>query len=551
MIKADLLLTNANVLTLDGRSRRAGSLAVKNGRISGIWPETEPPWSDVDCTMRTQILNLKGATVLPGFIETHNHLLMYAEVRQQVDCSSPLNQTISDIQRHLRNKAEQTPIGEWILGYGYDDTLLEEKRHPTRSDIDIVAPHHPVYIRHISGHLSVVNSAAMKLLGIDEGISDPQGGHFGRDHSGNLNGVLYEGANYSVLSKLPNPPMDKRISLLGEAAKDYVAQGITTSTDAAVRGMDDLEAHLKAAEQGINPLHMRLMILHHLLRTDSHFGSMSQEELDKEIRDRSNGRACLDSAKFFQDGSIQGLTGALRQPYHCEPDLYGKLIHEQEVFNTEVLDLHKRGYRITIHGNGDRAIGSILDAYENALKNAQHSDHRHRIEHVQTATVEDLNRMKELNVAGSFFVNHVYYWGDRHQRLFLGQERARRISPLREAIERDLLFTLHSDCPVTPISPLFSVWAAVNRLTREGQVLGAEQRCDVETALKSMTSYGAKLNFDEGHSGSIEVGKRADFAILAEDPTKIDPKEIKNIPNLATLIDGNIEYENGLPVKLS
>ena len=548
MIKADLLLINANVLTLDKEGRRGGSVAVTNGLISGIWTEAEPPKGDVELSEQTEVINLRGTTLLPGFIDTHNHLLMYARFRQQANCSSPLNQNIHDVQDQLLKLAKQTEKGQWVLGYGYDDTLLAEKRHPTREELDTVVPHHPVFIRHISAHFAVVNSAALELAGIDEYISDPPGGHFGRDATGKLNGVLYElPAMNLVESKIPVPSVDTLVSLLGEASKDYLAQGITTNTDAGVglnMGVDELEAHLQAVAGGQNPMRMQLMIMHHLLRENSEFGGMSAEELDGKIRSQSNGRARLDSAKLFQDGSIQGLTAALRQPYYCNSELYGDFIHEQEAFNAEVLDLHKRGYRITIHGNGDRAISSNLDAYEFALANDHREDHRHRIEHVQTATTADLDRMKKLGVAGSFFINHVYYWGDRHEKMFLGPERAARINPIKDALDRDLLFTLHSDCPVTPISPLFSVWAAVNRLTQEGRVLGPDQRCDVESALKSMTIWGAKLNFDEQNSGSIELGKRADFAVLAEDPTKIDPKEIKDIPVVATLIDGRVVYEN-------
>lgn len=552
MIKADLILTNANVLTLDKESRRGGSVAVTNGRISGIWKEAEPPKSDVYYTGQTQVINLKGSTLIPGFIDTHNHLLMYARFREQANCSSPLVQNIQELQAQLLKKAGQTEKGKWVLGFGYDDTLLEEKRHPTRADLDAVVPHHPVFIRHVSAHFAVVNSAALELIGIDDHISDPAGGHFGRDEAGKLNGVLYELPAMSLVeSKIPVPTVDNLVSLLGEASKEYLSHGITTNTDAGVglnMGIDELKAHLKAITSGKNPMRMQLMIMHNLLRETSEFGGLSAEELGEIIRVQSNGRAQLDSAKLFQDGSIQGLTAALRQPYHCNPELYGDFIHEQEAFNTEVLDLHNRGYRITIHGNGDRAIGSILDAYEFALMNNPRADHRHRIEHVQTATIDDLDRMKKLGVAGSFFINHVYYWGHRHENLFLGHERAERINPIQDALKRELLFTLHSDCPVTPISPLFSIWAAVNRLTKEGQVLGPGQRCDVESALRSMTIWGAQLNFDEQNSGSIELGKRADFAVLAEDPTMIDPKDIKDVPIVATIIDGRVVYENQMCV---
>lgn len=547
MTKVNLLLTNANILTLNDQNRRAGSVAVSNGRISGIWTEPEPPRDEVQVTRGTEVVNLKGATLIPGFIDTHNHILMYSRFLNQANCSTPPSRKMSDILERIRIKANETPKGQWIQGYGYDDTLLEEQRHPTRAELDKVAPNHPVFISHISGHLAVVNSKALQLAGIEEDVSSSHGGRFGRDGDGRLNGVLYEDpAMAPIQSVIPKPTVEDLVSFLEEGSRDYLAQGITTNTDAAVGmhlGEIELDAHLKAAEQGVNPMYSQMMILHILLRENSRFGEYTADQLNQEIRERSNGRVQLDSAKMFQDGSIQGLTGALREPYYNAPDVTGELFHDQQDFNQEILDLHKRGFRVAIHGNGDRAIGSILKGYAYALNHEPRFDHRHRIEHVQTATLEDLDRMKNLGVASSVFINHVYYWGDRHKRLFLGPKRAKRISPLADIVERNLLFTLHSDCPVTPISPLFSVWAAVNRLTREGEVLGPEQRIDVVTALKSMTIYGARLIFDEENSGSIELGKRADFAVLEADPTQVNPEEIKDISVQATFIDGKVAYE--------
>lgn len=545
LLTVDTLLTNANVLTLDEEGTQAGSVAVKDGRIIQIWETKTPPKDSVDFTSVSQIIDLNGATLIPGFIDTHNHLQMYAETLAQVNCSSPLNKSILDIQQSLQEKITLTALGEWVVGYGYDDTLLEEHRHPTRYDLDQIAPNHPVFIRHISGHLAVANSLALQKAGIDDNVPNPAIGHYGRDANGTLNGVLYEfGPMEALQSVMPKLSTEKKLTVLGRAIKDYLAQGITTNTDAAVgmNGSEELSLYYEAARQNINPLRMQLMIMHDCFRPGGIFENYTAEEVHQELIQKSNGKIRLDSAKLFQDGSIQGLTGALRKPYHTNPEIEVPLNFPQEEFNEEIRNLHERGFRVAIHGNGDRAIGSILDAYEYAIEKSKKRDHRHRIEHVQTATIEDLDRMKALNVAGSFFINHVYYWGDRHKQIFLGPERAKRLNPIADAIERDLLFTLHSDCPITPISPLFSVWAAVNRVTKDGEILGPEQRCDVEIALKSMTIYGAKLNFDEENTGSIEIGKVADFALLDANPLEVDPMEIKDISVLATFINGEIVY---------
>ncbi|WP_151736442.1 amidohydrolase ['Paenibacillus yunnanensis' Narsing Rao et al. 2020] len=544
MESIDLLITHANVLTMNESNRIAGSLAVTNGRISGIWNHPEPPRHEVNVTKHTKILNLNGATLIPGFIETHNHLLQCGYIKGSIDCGSLRTKTMASLLNSISEKVASTPAGQWIQGFGYDDTLLIEKCHPTRFELDEVSPYNPVFITHISGHIGVANSKAMELAGIDNDIAGSKS-NFGRNDNGELNGVLYENPAMGLVQRVI-PMLDDAtfIDQLGDAAQDYIAQGITTNTDAAIPDLTTLNIVLKASEKGLIPMRMQLMIMHSLLGSKGAYASYDARQLDEEIRQRSGGKARLDSAKMFQDGSIQGLTGALREPYYCKDNVYGELFHEQTAFNEEVADLHKRGFRVAIHGNGDRAIGSILDAYEYALTNAPRMDHRHRIEHVQTATNEDLDRMARLGIAGSFFINHVYYWGDRHEGIFLGPERAKRISPLREALDRSLLFTLHSDCPITPISPLFLIWTAVNRLTSEGRVLGPDQRIDVLSAIKAMTIDGARLNFREQEVGSIEVGKWADFAVLDEDPLKINPLGIKDISILYTIIGGQIKYEN-------
>ena len=548
MITADLIIQNAVVLTLDADNKRAGSVAVHEGKIVGVWKEPTVPESDITNTSNTQIIDAKGATLIPGFVDTHNHIYGYSQALSFVNCSTPLNKSISDVLQRLQDKAKQTPINNWVKGQGYDDTALLEKRHITREELDLAVPDHPVSIMHISGHLSVVNSAALEMAGIDETITDPPDGYFGRNAEGRLNGLLFEKTAISYITKvLPMQSEEEMLEAMAVATNHYLAEGITTNTE-AVLGMSgnlqkELNVFINAANQLANPLRSRLMLIHTELKDNGMYAGRTADEIDQAWSDATNGMVRLDSAKLFQDGSLQALTGALREAYYSDLSVYGDLFEEQDAFNNEILNLHNRGFRIAVHGNGDKAIGSIIDAYEHALETSPKTDHHHRIEHVQTAKTEDIEKMATLNIAGSFFINHVYYWGERHRDLFLGPERAERISPLADAVNNDLLFTLHSDCPVTPISPLFSIWAAVNRITDKGNILGPEQRIDVVTALKSMTIYGAELNFDAHRTGSIEKGKLADFALLDKDPTTIDPMKIKDINVLSTIISGNIAYE--------
>jgi len=546
-VKIDLIIQNANIVTLDSSHSIGKAVAIADGKIVDISYEGNLSKHEYQTHPGTQILDLKGATLLPGFIDTHSHLLMYGEMMDYIDCRPPTVHNILNIAESVRERTKQIPPGQWILGWGYDDTLLEEKRHPTRFDLDLVSPDHPVFIRHISNHFAVANTRALELAGISQDIEDPQGGFFGRNAEGKLDGVIYE---FSALDKiypvLPVPTKEESVEHIRRAAQVYLSQGITTFTDACVgldKGIEEVEAHIEAANTGANPMTTRMMINSQLLKGSGPFAGYTASQLQEELQKRSNGKVHLDSAKLFQDGSIQGYTAALREPYKSKDAHLGELIHHQETLNKEVLDFHNRGFRIAIHGNGDRAIHSNILAYQEALKQNPRENHQHRIEHVQTANYEDLKTMKELGIAASFFINHVYYWGDRHRNIFLGEKRASRMNPLAEAKELDLLFTLHSDCPITPISPLFSVWAAVNRVTKESYVLGEEQKIDVLTALKSMITYGATLNFEEETKGTIEIGKEADFVVLGQDPLTCPPEEIKDIEILTTIIGGKVVWE--------
>ena len=247
-------------------------------------------------------------------------------------------------------------------------------------------------------------------------------------------------------------------------------------------------------------------------------------------------------AKIIVDGSIQGYTGWLAKPYYVpfkgDSSYRGYPVTAPEKLTPLVMAAHRAGFQIAAHGNGDAAIDAILDAYQLAQKEFPRADARHRIEHCQTAREDQLDRMAALGVSPSFFVSHTYYWGDRHKNIFLGPDRAKRISPLKSALKRGIKFSLHSDCPVTPVSPLFCVFAAVNRLTRNGEVLGPEFRLTPEEALRAVTADAAWQTFDERIKGSIEVGKLADFTILAENPLTVSPERIKDIKVKEVIIGG-------------
>ena len=538
-MSADLALFNGNVITINQKQPRAEAVAVKGGKIIGVGRNSEIKQY---CGPKTETLDLKGKTLLPGFIDSHSHMIISGTALLGVDCGINTNKSINDILVKVKERAETLPKGAWIEGSGYDDTLMAEKRHPNRWDLDKVAPDHLVVIHHISGHLSAVNSRALALAGISKDTPDPEGGEIFRDERGEPIGVLAEPpAQILVRRLIPPKTVDDLLKGLQLANAKYVEAGVTTTNDGGMH--DDIGLLVYEKAHSSSSISIRA------------YANSWTDELE-EILEEGQGidklgicSGCGDewvkmgAAKITQDGSIQGLTGALLEPYVCDPSRTGILIHPQEELDEMVLKYHKAGFQVQIHGNGDRAIESILLAYERALAAYPRSDHRHHIIHCQMVSEDQLRRMAKLGVVANFFPVHVYYWGDRHRDLFIGPQRAARIDPLKSALNHGVIFGLHTDYPVTPISPLWDLYSAVARETRDGQILGKDQAISVEEALKALTINAAYLIFEEHIKGSIEIGKLADFVVISADPFQIAPSDLKGLQVELTIVGGKTVYQ--------
>jgi predicted amidohydrolase YtcJ len=376
---------------------------------------------------------------------------------------------------------------------------------------------------------------------------EPPGGVIRKDpKTAEPDGVLEEmPAQALVFRHLPPLTMVLRLEAMAKASKDYLPTGVTSCSDAGVAfpgigSPAEIVAYQRAKKQGLLPIRMTMMVgVEFLLGPDGRSPSFVSGFGDDHLK--------IGPAKIIVDGSIQGYTGWLAKPYHVpfkgDSSYRGYPVTAPEKLNRLVLEAHKAGCQIAAHGNGDAAIDAILNAYQLAQKEFPRPDVRHRIEHCQMVREDQLDRMAELKVSPSFFASHTYYWGDRHKAIFMGPERAQRISPLKSALKRGIKFTLHSDCPVTPVSPLFCVFAAVNRITRNGEVLGPEYRLTPEEALRAVTIDAAWQTFDEKVKGSIEVGKLADFTLLAENPLTVAPDMIKDIKIEEVIIGGKSVYK--------
>ncbi len=543
-VELDVAITGARVITMDDRLPRAEAVGIRSGRIVivGASPEVLAL-----AGAHTERLALEGRTVVPGFIETHNHMQMYGLTRSYVDCGTPPNRTIADIQERVRARVSETPRGEWIQGWGYDDTLLKEMRHPNRRDFDAVAPDHPILLWHVSGHLNVANSRALERAAITRDTPDDYKGFHGRivrePQTGEPTGVLEErGARSRVSELIPRHTLDDLRRGLALVGPEYQAAGVTSIHDAGVgvfAGARELLSYQTAAREGVLPVRVHMMVRQELF-ADFLAGD---EQQDLGLRSGFGDELVrLGPIKITQDGSIQGLTGALVEPYHCDAGRAGFLLHDQDTLNRKVEIAHRAGYDVAIHTNGDAAIESALTAFERAQTRHPRLDARHRLEHCQMATDAQLERMARTGLSASFFIKHVFYWGDRHRDIFLGPKRARRIDPLRSALDRGVRLALHADTPVTPIEPLHGIWGAVCRLTKAGDILGPEQRITVMEALRAYTVDAAALAGEAGEKGSLTAGKLADLVVLSDDPTAIAPERIRDIAVEMTILGGRIVH---------
>jgi predicted amidohydrolase YtcJ len=548
-LSADLVITGGHVITVNARDEIAEAVAVWRDRIVAVGTADEIAGL---IGPRTEVVRLHGETVIPGFIDPHNHFMLYGQWLGGVDAKSPLNRSVGDILQRVRDKAAATRPGEWIQGFGVEDSALEERRFPTRDELDRVAPEHPVYLKHRSGHAAVVNSRAMALAGIGDESEQPAGGHFDRDAAGRLTGVLRERAATEPVERvLPVATREKMKEGVIAAGKLYSTAGITSVHDAGADARSDTyRAYQEAVAEGRLKQRVYAMIWGW---PKSHF------YLEKDLGLRTgfgDEHLRLGAVKLFVDGSIQVFTCAFYDPY-ITLDTDSTRAHPRGVLqitpnelNDLVVEAHAKGYQVALHAQGDYGIDVALDAIQYAMWKHPRPDPRHRIEHCQCVTEHGLQRMKRLGVIGSFYPHHSWYWADRHISTFIGEERASRMNPMKSAMRAGIVTVGHSDAPIAAIGdpvfgaePLFGIWCAVNRTTRAGKVIGPEERLTPLEGIRAFTINAAYASFEERLKGSIEPGKLADFAVLEKNPCQVEPWAIKDIRVLRTIIGGETVFQ--------
>lgn len=482
-----------------------------------------------------ETVSLNGGTMIPGFNEAHNHMIGYGISAGYIDAGFPAVRSIADIVARVRERAATTPPGQWIIGRGYDDNKLDDKRHPDRHDLDLGSDQHPVLIVNGSGHLSAANSMALQLGGVTRDTPDPVGGHFVRDASGEPTGVLHETAQEPVRSKIPAPTQEDLVAALRRCNDAYVRAGITSSQDAGSDHPDDVRAYQIAVERGWLKLRTSMMIRENLLPHVTGFGIN---------QGFGNHRLRVGPIKMFIDGSLIGRTAAVSVPFLNDPrdDNTGLFMMPKEEFEEYVLRAHSAGYQIAVHAIGDRAIDWVLDAYEKALAAYPRADHRHRVEHCGICRPDILDRIARMGVLPISQPVFIIEYGDGFIR-HLGLERVQLTYPFRSFLDRGIRLVFSSDCPVSSFVPMKSVQAAVTERTGSGASYALEEALTVEEALELFTVAGAYATFEEKIKGAIRPGMLADFAVLREDPRTVDPMSLAELPVTRTVIGGETVFE--------
>ena len=532
------------ILTMNPAQPRATHVAVRQGRILAVgrkdniadW-QTQFGIEEIDDSFKDKI-------ILPGFVEGHSHLMegqmwnhvyvgYYDRMGPDGKIWHGLKTIDAVIARIKQTRDERDDQSAPVVAWGFDPIFFANQRLSIEN-LDQVSSETPILVFHASLHIVNVNSAIVKSAEIDP---DSNSEFIRRDASGKITGEFLGHLGLFMAMRATD------LDLLAAAADDSVLEnfaavarrgGVTTATDLA-NGLDPIAVESMVRLTSRDDFPLRLVV--------AYSGNMSSAEDGlarlAEVKDKQTDKLRMNIVKLVADGSIQGFSARLRWPGYHNGAPNGLWYIEPDRLKSLITTYNAAGAHIHVHANGDETIGATIDAFEDALSNHYRGDHRHTLQHCQMATRADYKRMSTLGLGVNLFSNHIYYWGDAHIAQTMGRDRANRLDDAAGALRAGVPLAIHSDAPVTALGPLFTAWCAVERTTSSGDRLGGEaERLTVEEALNAITlgaAYSLKM---DGEIGSIEVGKRADFAVLDTDPLDDPDIQIKDIRVHATVVDG-------------
>ena len=539
-MKADVVFLNGEIVTVDGNNRVVEAVAVKDNRIIAVGSNEE---ISEYITSATDIIKLDGKSLLPGFIDAHLHLTIYGTNLLGVSCIEPHILSLENIFADLRKKAQETPKGKWVRAWGFNETNLIESRFPTREELDKISVDHPIVIIRTCNHTSIANSKALEIAGITDNTANPEGGIIEHNPDGSLTGKLIENAHMQLFefASYTDEELRKGMKL---ASDEFIQAGITSVHDAGAYG--EGSETLRIMQQAVNSKDIKVRVYAIIgSLTNSHDFVHKMVEAGP-ITGLGDHRFKIGPAKVFTDGSSTGPTIATREPYTHNSNDYGITYYSQEELDSILGEAHKKGFQITAHAQGDRAIEMFLNCIEKALSNYPRKDHRHRIEHAGIASPDLQERMKMLGVVT--IPNPVFMYVNGEKYLEYYGDRVNVMYPSRDYIDQGIIAAFGSDSPVTLLDPLLGIHAAVNRESQEGHSVGKNQCIGIMEAIRAYTWNGAFASFEENFKGSIEVGKLADLVILNESILHVDKRNIKDVKVELTMINGEVLFD---PKRLS
>ena len=540
---ADTIYTGGDIVTVNDAKPSVEAIAVRDGKIVAVGARAEIEKAHKG--KATTVVDLAGKTLLPSFIDPHSHYFSSLTVANQVNVYAPPAgpaKDIATIVSELKKFRDERniPKSELIQAYGYDENAMTNGVGLTRDDLDVDFPDNPVMVNHVSMHGAVFNSAAMEKYGISAATKTPPGGVIlRRPGSQEPLGLVMESAYMPIAASLPPPNAQQEIEWTRAGQMLYAAAGITTAHEGATV-KPSLEAMQRAAAAGANIIDV--IAFPFIYDFDKILADNPVETWGK-----YNNRLKLGGGKITIDGSPQGKTAFFTTPYLTggpggQENWKGEPGFTQDQVDAFAKKLYDLGIPLNMHANGDAAIDMLLRAHEYAAAGNLDKDRRTTIIHSQFVRADQLDKYAAYKLIPSFYTEHAYYFGDTHV-LNRGKEQAYFLSPMRAAIDKGIRPTNHTDFVVAPLDQMFVMWTAVNRISRGGEVIGADQRITALEALKAITINAAYQYREEMSKGTLEIGKLADFVILDKNPLTVDPMAIKDIKVVETIKEGKTIYK--------
>lgn len=484
-----------------------------------------------------QVIDLQGNTVLPGLIDAHMHLFLYGNTLLHVNCKEPAITSVAELLEKIADVVADAPNGEVVRAFGFNEVMVDEKRYPTLKELDAISEQHPIIITRTCGHIGVVNSAALKLAGINEKTPSPHGGTIEKDKNGQLTGRLIENA-FLQFNQHVTYREEELYKALEKAQDKLLAYGITSIHDAGGFDADSFRIMQQASRKKQLKLRVYAMI-----GTLNDCEAFTKTMISSGVVSYTgNDFFTIGPAKLFTDGSSTGPTIATREPYDSDAENYGYLQYTEDELYDIFLPAHQKGYQLTVHAQGDKAIEQYLNVIERLQTVHPRDNHRHRVEHLGVCPPDLQERVRKLEVIPVLNPSFPYEFGESYIHNY--GERTNYMYAAKQLIEQGVAVTAGSDAPITTANPFVSMYMAQERITKKGTPFGQKQRVTLQDVLKMYTINAAYASNEENIKGSIEVGKLADLAILNTSISNRPARDLLNVEVEMTILDGEIVYSS-------